>query len=311
MIDLQRYKAQRLKHFSQVIVLNEKGKIIQSCDSIFSTTDLAAVPVYQWFPFLESIFESLLTLEVGMPELVFTKVEQPFDLLQGYYDFSFSKIAEGKEVVLLWFIYDYTALYQDLKYHQQLRNELEIKRQRAIQMSNLLHNRSFLTLQDLNEIKNDLNGKNGAMADSSISIDQLIKEVCATFKHQPQFQFDSISVDNTLKIGNGITLKLALFQLLKQSLAFFQTATISFEYRTLSDTVELGITQHGIPYQNNILETIANHPLSFANSFQLWYQPSISNLYLIKKILALLNGKLAISQAENAMEINLTFKFEI
>jgi hypothetical protein len=107
-----------------------EGHVRQSCDSIFNVSDLGALTVDKWFPFVESIFPSLVQLQPNSPELIFSKVEKPAQFLSGYYDFTFSKIAnEDDEEFIFWEIYDYTPLYEDFRNYQQKRNELEIQRQ--------------------------------------------------------------------------------------------------------------------------------------------------------------------------------------
>lgn len=127
---IDRFKVETLSKFSQLILLDEKSYILESCDSIFDTEKLRKTPGIDWFPFLESIYDQLLKLEPGSPEIKFAKVEKPLDDLQGYYDFTFAKrLIDGKERIL-WSIYDYTDLYIDFMQYQQKRNELEIHRQK-------------------------------------------------------------------------------------------------------------------------------------------------------------------------------------
>lgn len=128
--NLEQIRQQKLAHFCQVILIGMDGYVVESCNSIFNTSPLTKDPVSKWFPFIESVFYSLEYLKVGDANLLFSKVEKPAHFLQGYYDFSFSKIQmEGKEYIL-WELFDYTALYEDFMKYQQKRNELEIQRQR-------------------------------------------------------------------------------------------------------------------------------------------------------------------------------------
>jgi hypothetical protein len=128
--NLEQIRQQKLAHFCQVILIGMDGNIVGSCDSIFNTSSLSKQPVFEWFPFVESVFYSLEHLKIDDENLLFPKVEKPAPFLQGYYDFSFSKIEmKGKEYIL-WELFDYTTLYEDFKKYQQKRNELEIQRQR-------------------------------------------------------------------------------------------------------------------------------------------------------------------------------------
>ena len=129
MINLQQYKSNKLAKFNQLIVLDLSGKMMQSCNAIFNTIAYQDKNIVQDFPFIESIFDIIKNLEVNDSELLFSKVEQPSKNLNGFYDFTFSKINWNNQDFILWSIYDFTALYKDLIDYQQRRNELEIDRQ--------------------------------------------------------------------------------------------------------------------------------------------------------------------------------------
>lgn len=115
--------------FTQVILLNDEGYIVESCDTIFSTKNLRQQAIYEHIPFLESIFDSLKQLQPEASPIHFSKVEVPAKFLPGYYDFSFSRAYLEDVKGILWCIFDYTKLYIDLMKYQQRKNELEIHRQ--------------------------------------------------------------------------------------------------------------------------------------------------------------------------------------
>ena len=116
--NLEQIRQQKLARFCQVILIGMDGNVVESCDSIFDTTSLSKRPISEWFPFVESVFYSLEYLNVDDDNLLFSKVEKPAPFLQGYYDFTFSKIEmEGKEYIL-WELFDYTTLYEDFKKYQ-------------------------------------------------------------------------------------------------------------------------------------------------------------------------------------------------
>lgn len=127
--NLEQIRQQKLARFCQVILIGIDGNLVESCDSIFNTAPLAQYPVAEWFPFIESVFYSLKGLNIGDDNLLFSKVEKPAPFLQGYYDFSFSKIEMKEQEYILWELFDYTILYEDFKRYQQKRNDLEIQRQ--------------------------------------------------------------------------------------------------------------------------------------------------------------------------------------
>jgi hypothetical protein len=125
------------KDFYQLLLLNNNSFIVESCDSLFSTKLLKHQPVTEWSPFVESIFEYIINLKSGTPEILFSGVEQPHDNLKGFYDFTFAPINIENNKYILWTIYDYTQLYKELQVHQQRKHELEIQRQN---LGNKIHN---------------------------------------------------------------------------------------------------------------------------------------------------------------------------
>lgn len=122
---LQKLKETYSDKFNQLIFLNRDSYVIKSCNTIFDTNELQAKSTKEWYPFIESIFEDVWNLD---DQIRFAKVETTIPELNGTYDFSFSKVILDGEEALLWSIYDYTELYNDLRSYQQSRNELEIRR---------------------------------------------------------------------------------------------------------------------------------------------------------------------------------------
>lgn len=162
---LEQYKVKHLSKFSQLILLDDEANIVSSCDSIFPTEQHKNKPVTEWFPFLESIFSSLLELKTDTPEIRFARVETPLDTLAGNYDFTFTRVELDGQELILWSIFDYTDLYEYFKEFQQRRNELEIHRQMLEQRyKQLKHQKDILiqknlALENLNEIHNSYFGK--------------------------------------------------------------------------------------------------------------------------------------------------------
>lgn len=122
-------KRDTFSKFSQLLLIDEEGYIVESCDSVFSTKTVKRKPIQDWLPFFESIFHPLQAMDVGAPEIRFSKVESPSKFLPGYYDFTFSKAKLEDAEGILWCIFDYTELYTNLMFYQQQHNELEIYRQ--------------------------------------------------------------------------------------------------------------------------------------------------------------------------------------
>lgn len=118
------------KHFRQLILLDKDFRLVASDDIIFSSEKLKNISVGKWFPFIESICDTLKDITISDGEILFSRVESPALFLPGSYDFSFMKIEiEGKDYIQ-WSIYDYTKVYTYLTKYQQLKNEKDIYRQK-------------------------------------------------------------------------------------------------------------------------------------------------------------------------------------
>ncbi len=116
----------------QHIVMDQRGRIIESDDQLFSTKNLLHSPVTAWNHLVESIFPMLLQLPPQSPELCFQRVEADhLELLPGFYDFSFRCIKGEKkdEKYIVWRICDRTHHYQNLQDDQQANHDKEILRQ--------------------------------------------------------------------------------------------------------------------------------------------------------------------------------------
>lgn len=118
------------KHFRQLILLNEDFQLVGSDDMIFSTAKLKDIPVEKWFPFIESICDTLKDIKITDDEILFSRVESPALFLPGSYDFSFMKIEIKNIEYIQWSVYDYTKVYTYLTKYQQLKNEKDIYRQK-------------------------------------------------------------------------------------------------------------------------------------------------------------------------------------
>ncbi|MFK8008737.1 MAG: hypothetical protein AB8H03_20425 [Saprospiraceae bacterium] len=116
--------------FRQLIILDDKAEFVGSDDILFSTDELKGTSVAKWFPFIESIHDTLRKMELSNEEILFSRIESPADFLPGSYDFSFLKIEQNERQYIQWSIYDYTIVYSYLTKYQQLKNEKDIYRQK-------------------------------------------------------------------------------------------------------------------------------------------------------------------------------------
>ena len=113
----------------QLVLLDEKGFILASCDSIFSTQKLRSEAIFRHFPLVESIFSKVITMDLNDPKLRFSKIETTYKGLNGFYDFTFMRTDIDYRNPILWTILDYTRLYEDYHRSQQERQELAIAKE--------------------------------------------------------------------------------------------------------------------------------------------------------------------------------------
>lgn len=127
---IEELKIELLFKMHQIILLDNAGRVYDSCDALFPTSAYREQSIFDLFPMVESIFSSLQGLRLNDPEIRLTKVEHPAAILPGFYDFVFKKVEyQNKEMILL-SILDFTKPYEDFLAYQQRRNEFEIKLQR-------------------------------------------------------------------------------------------------------------------------------------------------------------------------------------
>lgn len=119
---------------AQIIYLNEDGYITASTNTLFSTILLQKKPIFEWSPFLESIYPSLFA--EGPNEVTqFMRVTTVQKFLPGIYDYTFLKLPSefvGQET-LMWIISDRTECYKRMTELQQVHNELQRSRFEATQ----------------------------------------------------------------------------------------------------------------------------------------------------------------------------------
>jgi hypothetical protein len=116
----------------QLILLNEEGMILASCDSLFDSQAMREEPIFEMFPLLESIYDDIRALQLHEQPLRISKVETTFPPLKGFYDFTFERTELDSRNPILWIIYDYTRLYKDYFNHQQKKYELELAKELLI-----------------------------------------------------------------------------------------------------------------------------------------------------------------------------------
>ncbi len=174
---------------------------MESCDSIFDTKKLSDY-VPDWFPFIESIFFSLVSLPEDAEEMVFSKVETPASFLPGYYDFSFNKVNLQGESFILWEIYDYTSLYEDFRQYQQKRNELEIQRQiLALRNKNLTTKNDILKRENLLFEASSKTGKKNTPVITPFNALDLTTRAIGTISGDEKMDHVELILDLSIKLG--------------------------------------------------------------------------------------------------------------
>lgn len=113
----------------QSLILDINGNIIFSNDVIFDAEKSPSNCVFDWSPFLESIYPYLLQKD-HLEMVIFKKVKTIHDFLDGSYDYCFY-LNEKKDQVI-WIISDYSKYYSKLAIKQQTHHEQEIKKQASI-----------------------------------------------------------------------------------------------------------------------------------------------------------------------------------
>lgn len=113
----------------QQILIDVHGFILESTDTIFSTFPQRHRPVMEWSPFLESIFPTLLSLNLRSPEIFFPRIQSITNKHSGLYDCSFMCVEWGdNQSIIVWNILDNTADMQKIQHAQQIFNEIRMRR---------------------------------------------------------------------------------------------------------------------------------------------------------------------------------------
>ncbi len=121
-LNRHKYNTRFQKH--QIVLIDDKGRLFESCDSIFDSSEYIGLPLEDHFYFFES--ELVNFQKSAATKTKFEKVKVNFKSLPGYYDFVLSKIDVNGQNCVLWEIFDYTTIYNEYLIIQQLRNEISI-----------------------------------------------------------------------------------------------------------------------------------------------------------------------------------------
>ncbi|MEM6963938.1 MAG: hypothetical protein AAF573_04165 [Bacteroidota bacterium] len=102
----------------QLLILDQRGEIIFSDNTLFSIGDLPSTSVFDWSPFVESIFPNLFQTDQKIYTFRRVKTIHPF--LTGTYDYFFYK-NEKRDLScqIIWWIVDRSVLYDKMTAKQQ------------------------------------------------------------------------------------------------------------------------------------------------------------------------------------------------
>lgn len=304
MIDLQQYKAKRLERFNQLILLDEAGKVLQSCNAIFDTTDYLQKSICQDIPFLDSIFEIIKSITPDSPEILFSKVQSSFDKLIGVYDFTFSKILIAGEAYILWSIYDFTALYKDLIDYQQRYNNLEIKKQLSL---SVLESIAKHTQKNL-DVKAMINALNQEDEVQSFELHTSIQSVLDAFIY---FNNATITYQNTTQkkmlYGDVTWFKFMLYHLLDNVISTYKTIDIQLNTE-LNDALNSTYLKVNFSFFGKIknavfLKKLLNNPNINMDDLNNEEHIFLSKLYSIQKIVHQYNGYLEFKPVDDTYQV--------
>lgn len=293
MIDLQQYKAKRLARFNQLILLDNVGNVIQSCNSIFDTTAYTKKSICQDVPFLDSIFGIINNIELNSPEILFSKVQCAFNQLEGVYDFTFSKILIKNKTFILWAIYDFTALYKDLIDYQQRYNSLEIKKQLSFSVfESIVKYRQ--RNDDVKAMIAALNQKNDA---EEFELYASIQSVLDAFTYLNNTTINRIDYQEKKVMYGDITwFKFIIYHLLDNVIATYKVIDIQLN-PILNDSLDntylnLNFSFFGTIKNPIFLKKLLSNPNIDTNNLSTEEHIFLSKLYSIQKTVHQYNGYL-------------------
>ena len=116
-----KYNSLKDNYTMQSIYLDELGRVIFSCDQLFSAPTLSPDQLMDQFPLVMSIFPSLLTPPLTRDLITIPGVQSEDPPLVGIFDFHFSVIGKT-ETIVHWQIQDLTQKYQHARQEQQVRH---------------------------------------------------------------------------------------------------------------------------------------------------------------------------------------------
>jgi hypothetical protein len=303
MIDLQQYKAKRLARFNQLILLDNLGKVLQSCNSIFDTSAYSTKTICQDIPFLDSIFDIINNIALNSPEILFSKVQSSFNHLEGVYDFTFSKILVDNECYILWSIYDFTALYKDLIDYQQRYNDLEIRKQLSFSVLESIS--KFRKEND--DIKAMIAALNQKSEDQEFELHSSIQSVlnAFTYLNNTTINYENSGVEKVM-FGDITWFKFILYHLLDNVITTYKVIDIELN-PILNDSLDstylnLNFSFFGEIKNPAFFKSLLNNPNTNTDNLNTEEHIFLSKLYSIQKIVHQYNGYLELKPSDDTYQ---------
>lgn len=162
-MDLDKIKYQAFSNRLQVFVFSIKtGYISETCNTLYDFSRFYNESIYGVFPFLESLKNAFLELEIEKENLHFDWVNVSNDFVKGFFDFTFRKINHQN---ILCTFFENSDSYNKILDIQQKRNEqiidiekLELK-QKTIQLEQDILKLRNEELERINEFKTQFYAK--------------------------------------------------------------------------------------------------------------------------------------------------------
>ena len=129
---MQYSKQDNLNENAQNILFDDEGFIIESDEQIFDTSSIREASLVRYFPFIDSILNTLQQLSPDEPAINFAKVETTYQGLRGIYDYYFSKKIIDGNLVTHWQVIDKTKDYIVERDKQQDRQDNIISGHKSI-----------------------------------------------------------------------------------------------------------------------------------------------------------------------------------
>ncbi len=129
---LQKFKSQFNPSGYQFVLLDNQGIIVESCNTLFNLDFYQGLSAFTFIPFLESIQETLIEMNVTDKPLYFPRLDIPFFSHHHIYDFTFQRFRPNNEASFIaWVVKDNTLQYHYLRQVQQERNMAIVKSERS------------------------------------------------------------------------------------------------------------------------------------------------------------------------------------